>query len=122
MNAFAATLEELKDADLLLHVVDASSHRMEEQIMTVEMILKKLDLHHLPALLVLNKCDRLEGDEVDQHIKRWKGIPITALDPGTFSGLLSEIEAAIWPHFSSRSISTGYHPERERDIRNGGGS
>jgi len=110
MNAFAATLEELKDADLLIHVVDASTHRMEEQIKAVEMILKKLDLHHLPILLALNKCDRLEGDEEGHLVRRWKGIPITALDPGTFSGLLSAIESAIWPHFSSRSNSTGYRP------------
>ena len=49
MEAFAATLEELHDADLLLHVVDASSPRMEDQIETVEGILRKLDLDRIPC-------------------------------------------------------------------------
>ena len=63
MEAFAATLEELHDADLLLHVVDASSPRMEEQIKAVEGILDRLGLNRIPSLLVLNKCDRLDSQE-----------------------------------------------------------
>ena len=109
MEAFAATLEELYDADLLLHVVDASSPRMEEQIAAVEGILTKLKLHHIRALLVLNKCDRLETQERAALALREEGVMISAKDPGTFSGLLQEMEQIIWPRSSSPVISAGRH-------------
>jgi GTP-binding protein HflX len=104
LNAFAATLEELHDADLLLHVVDASSPRMEEQIMTVEAILERLHLQEIPTLLLLNKMDRLEHRAVAALARRYEGIAISALNPQTFSGLLEQMERLIWPRFSSPSI------------------
>ena len=106
MDAFAATLEELNDADLLLHVVDASSPRMEDQIRAVEGILDRLSLRDIPTLLVLNKVDRLNRQKEITLSRRLKGVAISALDPGTLSGLLEEIERVIWPRFSSPSIST----------------
>ncbi len=117
MEAFAATLEELHDADLLLHVVDASSPRMEDQIKTVEGILRKLDLHRIPVLLVLNKIDRLEPDQTADLLKSMKGIPVSALNPKTFSGLLQEMERLIWPRSSSSPlISEGSHPLQPQAI------
>ncbi len=59
VNAFRATLEELSDADLLLHVVDASDPRHEEQIAAVEQILGSLGLAEKRRMLVFNKSDRL---------------------------------------------------------------
>ncbi|MGD2125720.1 MAG: GTPase HflX [Desulfobacteraceae bacterium] len=115
MDAFAATLEELHDADLLLHVVDASSARMEEQIKAVEGILTKLHLDKVPTVLVLNKSDRLNPQEAVALAKRFKGIAISALDPQTFSSLLEQMERIIWPHFSSLSTSIECHPWREQD-------
>ncbi len=110
MEAFAATLEELNDADLLIHVVDASSPRMEEQIKAVDEILEKLNLNRIPTLLVLNKSDRLDPEEAAALSKKCKGIAISALDPRTFSGLLDQMESTIWPRFSSPSISAASHP------------
>ncbi len=109
MEAFAATLEELNDADLLLHVVDASSPRMDEQIAAVEGILAKLNLAHIRNLLVLNKADRLDPRERAALEERREGVLISATDPGTFSGLLQEMEHIIWPHSSSTVISSGRH-------------
>lgn len=97
MKAFAATLEELNDADLLLHVVDASSPRMEEQIKTVEGILEKLELRMIPTLLVLNKIDRVQPGEVQALARACKGIPISAIDPKTFKPLLERMEKLLWP-------------------------
>ena len=105
MDAFAATLEELHDADLLLHVVDASSPRMEDQIKTVEGILRKLDLDRIPVVLVLNKIDRLDPGQTVDLAKNLRGIPVSALDSKTFSGLLQEMEHLIWPRSSSPLIS-----------------
>lgn len=110
MEAFAATLEELHDAHLLLHVVDASSSRMEEQIKAVEGILEKLSLKRITTLLVLNKSDRLDPEEVASISKKLEGIAISALDPRTFSCLLDQIENIIWPRFSRPSISAACHP------------
>jgi GTP-binding protein HflX len=60
VNAFRATLEELSDADVLLHVVDAADPRHDEQIAAVEQILGGLGLDTKRRMLVFNKADRLE--------------------------------------------------------------
>jgi GTP-binding protein HflX len=115
MNAFAATLEELHDADLLLHVVDASSPRAEDQIKAVEDILVRLDLKKIPTLLVLNKSDRLTRREAVALSRQWNGIALSALNPKTFSGLLDQMERIIWPRFSNPSISVECHPSQQPD-------
>lgn len=96
MDAFAATLEELHDADLLLHVVDASSPRMEEQMRAVEEILRNLDLGRIPRLLVLNKTDRLDPLQAAALERAYDGIAISALDRRTFSGLVEAMQRLIW--------------------------
>lgn len=97
MEAFAATLEELHDAHLLLHVVDASSPRMEEQIRAVHSILERLGLAGIPSLLVLNKCDLLDSQEVAGLERTWKGVPISAVQQKSLLTLLHEMERYLWP-------------------------
>lgn len=63
MEAFQATLEELEEADLLLHVVDASHPELDMHINAVERILENLGLQEIPRILVLNKCDLLAPGE-----------------------------------------------------------
>ena len=60
--AFKATLEELAEADLLVHVVDASHPGLEEQMAAVESLLAELELAGRPTVVALNKTDRLDGD------------------------------------------------------------
>jgi GTP-binding protein HflX len=110
MDAFAATLEELHDADLLLHVVDASSPRMEEQMETVDRVLGDLELDRIPTLLVLNKADLLERGEAEAMAKNMRGVAISAIAPRTFSDLLPRIEQAIWLRSSSPGTHTGPRP------------
>jgi GTPase len=62
--SFRATLEETSDADLLLHVIDASSPTWEEQRMVVEQVLDELGVNDRPKLLVFNKIDLLTHDEL----------------------------------------------------------
>ena len=100
MKAFAATLEELHDADLLLHVVDASSSRMEKQIETVTFILKRLNLEDIPCLVLLNKADRINSIEAAALSRRTDGIPICALDSRSLHPLLLEMEKRLWPPVS----------------------
>ncbi len=61
--AFRATLEETRDADLLVHVVDCSDPDREEQIEAVNAVLEEIGADAVPQLLVYNKVDRLAGAE-----------------------------------------------------------
>jgi len=60
VEAFEATLQEAADADLLLHVVDASSPVLDEQMAEVERVLAEIGADDIPQILVFNKADRLE--------------------------------------------------------------
>jgi len=62
IKAFRATLEELSEADILLHVVDFSSHRAPDECQTVEKILSDLKLSEKPVITALNKIDQLLDD------------------------------------------------------------
>ena len=63
--AFRATLEEISDSDLLVHVVDASNPRAMQQIESVEKILSDLELNSIPQIIVLNKADLLSQQEIE---------------------------------------------------------
>ena len=95
VEAFAATLEELDDADLLLHVVDVSNPRFVEQMEAVERILAELELHHKPRILVFNKRDRVDPEELDRHLRTYKGIAISALSAETLAPLIAAMEDRI---------------------------
>ncbi len=101
MEAFVATTEELHDADLLLHVVDAASPRLNEQIKSVGRILEKLGLKTMPTLLVFNKADLLPHQQAQVMAQKKGGIAISAISPSTLSNLLYKIASAIWPNSSS---------------------
>ncbi|MGF1751280.1 MULTISPECIES: ribosome rescue GTPase HflX [Vibrio] len=59
--AFKATLQETQEADILLHVVDASDDRFRENMQAVHDVLEEIDAGDVPALVVMNKIDNLEG-------------------------------------------------------------
>ncbi|MBD1573220.1 GTPase HflX [Vibrio sp. S17_S38] len=61
--AFKATLQETQEADILLHVVDASDDRFRENIHAVDVVLEEIDAHEVPSLLVMNKIDNMEGQK-----------------------------------------------------------
>jgi len=95
--AFRATLEELEDADLLLHLVDISNPRFEQHMKSVEKILSDLGLSQKPQLLAFNKEDLVDMEEVENVCKRYSGISVSAKKPETFHKLLDAIEARLWP-------------------------
>ncbi len=96
LGAFRSTLEELADAGLLLHVIDISNPRFEEQMAQVEALLTELGLQQIPVLRVFNKQDRVEPAFAERICRRFGGKAISALDTGTFAPLLTEIEELIW--------------------------
>lgn len=61
--AFKATLQETQEADILLHVVDASDDRFRENIHAVNEVLEEIDAHEVPSLLVMNKIDSMDDQK-----------------------------------------------------------
>ena len=104
IEAFAATLEELSSADLLLHVVDVSNPRFREQIETVENLLVKLELSRIPVLRVLNKIDLVDNDLIPGLVQRYEAVALSAKDPETFPPLIEKLQQKLnW-----RDASPGY--------------
>ncbi len=96
VGAFRATLEELHDADLLLHVVDVSNPAFEDQIRAVERLLDELGLSRKPVLLVFNKIDRLPPGEGERLAAAYGAVAVSALNPSTFRPLLEALESRFW--------------------------
>ncbi len=95
MAAFRATLEELENADLLLHIIDISNPRHPDQIRSVETILAELNLSSIPTIRVLNKMDRVDPAVCDGLIQRLDGIAVSALNRSTLKPLSEKMEAAV---------------------------
>ena len=95
VGAFRTTLEELREADLLLHVVDVSAMDVAIQITAVVAILEELELQTVPRLLVLNKCDRVSLHHVEVLCRRYGAIGISALQPETLQGLFAKLEEFV---------------------------
>lgn len=95
VGAFRATLEELRDADLLLHLIDASSPQLDAQIDAVETILGELGLAHFPRIRALNKCDKLTPDEIASLCRRYQAVAISAFSPATLAPLVETLSEAL---------------------------
>jgi GTP-binding protein HflX len=95
MVAFRATLEELEDADLLLHIIDISNPRYEEQIKSVEKILADLNLQNRATIRVLNKMDRISPQSGARLARKLKGIAISARSKVTLLPLIDEMQKTI---------------------------
>jgi len=94
--AFRATLEELHEADLLLHVIDVSNPSFEDHIIAVEDILEQLHLSGKAHLRVFNKEDRFVDKTVLHNLcTRFGATPISALRPETFPPLVEKMETVI---------------------------
>jgi GTP-binding protein HflX len=92
MAAFRATLEELESADLLLHIIDISNPRFEEQIKSVEKILADLKLHKTPTVRVLNKIDLVDSQTSIRLGRQLKGTAISAKSKPTLRPLMEKLE------------------------------
>ena len=108
LAAFRATLEELEDADLLLHVIDASDPRHEEHAKSVEKILETLAVKETPRLLVYNKADRVpEAARALAH--QAGGVAISSTTREGFPELLTRCEQLLWR--SGKVQAPGVDPE-----------
>lgn len=101
VSAFRATLEEISDSDLLIHVVDASNPRVMQQIASVNKIISDLDYGRIPQLLVLNKADLLTDGRMEELRRQiaFEGstpaVAVSAVRRDTLRPLTDEIGRSI---------------------------
>jgi GTP-binding protein HflX len=100
LAAFRSTIEEIADSSLLIHLVDASNPRWQQQIASVERTLAELDLAQIPRLLVFNKADVIDPQTLtamEREVRTQTGaetLRISALNSSTLRPLLDKIETA----------------------------
>ncbi|MBO0857896.1 MAG: GTPase HflX [Chloracidobacterium sp.] len=95
LAAFKATLEEMEESDLLIHLVDASSPQLESQIASVNRILGELQLDAIARLLVFNKIDLVDPEELENRRRVYNAIPVSAIDRSTLGRLVNEISQRL---------------------------
>ena len=111
-TAFRATLEELNDADLLLHVIDVSNPHFEEHIAAVEKILEELQILEKPTVRVFNKADLSPDKELLARLcLRFQAVSISAVMPETLRPLLEKMETLI----SQSRFQTPDRTDQEED-------
>ncbi len=105
--AFKATLEELREASLFLHVVDASDENVERRMTAVHNVLREIGLADTPELLVFNKIDLLPPGEGARLAAHWKAVPISALQRTGLADLLECAEDALLAEGGPAGIDSG---------------
>jgi GTP-binding protein HflX len=103
-------LEEITEADMLVHVVDATHPQAAAQIESVEEILAELGVNHLPTIVALNKVDLLEDDRDPAQGLALDGVfvPISALKGRGIDTLLIAIEASMEQLFKAITVKVPY--------------
>jgi GTP-binding protein HflX len=97
IESFKATLEEVSEADLLIHVVDLSHPRVDEQMEAVDKVIKELDAFGKQTLIVFNKIDNLENRELaESYVSKFRhSVAISARTGEGVSKLVSTLQEAL---------------------------
>src|SRR5438552_5263427 len=97
IESFKATLEEVHEADLLIHVVDLSHARVDEQMAAVDSVIKELDAFGKQTLIVFNKIDNLPNrDLAEAYLKRYPGsVAISARSGENVAALVGTLQEAL---------------------------
>jgi GTP-binding protein HflX len=108
--AFQATLEEISEADLLLHVVDITHPNALEQAQAVDETLEKINANHIPTIVVLNKLDRLtDPTSASKFLSSFpRAVVVSALKGTGFPEMLRMIEEELFENYSQISVQIPY--------------
>ncbi|MCA1818389.1 MAG: GTPase HflX, partial [Acidobacteria bacterium] len=117
--AFRATLEEIGDSDVLIHLIDAANPRREQQLESVEKILADLELNSIPRLVVFNKADLLGRDTLDAILRQTcatsarQCVAVSALAPKTLRPMLEAVGSLLARDLTARpgERENGAQPE-----------
>jgi GTP-binding protein HflX len=108
--AFRATLEEIRDADVLLHVVDITHSNFQAQAESVIRTLEEIEADHIPIVTALNKIDRLpDGVDLQDIVDQYdRAVPISALKGTGTDLLLSVLENEVYSELEPITVSLPY--------------
>src|SRR5207249_6437717 len=97
IESFKATLEEVSETDLLIHIVDLSHPRVDEQMAAVDSVIKELDAFGKQTLIVFNKIDNLDNrEQAETYVKRFPGsVAISARTGEGVNKLVQALESAL---------------------------
>jgi GTP-binding protein HflX len=106
--SFKATLEEARQADLLLHIADASNPNADEQIAAVYKVLEELDIREKDTILVLNQIDAIQEPGMLDRLKQKYplAIPMSARTGEGLSRLAAAVSDALTHHFVDVDVET----------------
>jgi GTP-binding protein HflX len=96
IGAFRPTFDELKESNLLIHLIDISHSHFSEHIEAVEKILFELKLDHIPRLKVFNKEDKVSQEESAAICGKYGGVSISALHPESLEKFFQMINKIFW--------------------------
>ena len=96
VNAFKATLEELEESDLILHVIDASDPLVDDKMKSVEKILEDLGVEEIARVVVINKADQTPALMVSALKRATGGLPTSALNREGMEALMDRIETIVF--------------------------
>ncbi|HNQ93284.1 MAG TPA: GTPase HflX [Anaerolineales bacterium] len=110
VEAFHATLEEISEADLLLHVVDISHQNALNQFNSVQQTLDELGARHIPVITALNKVDKLrKPDSAREVASRFpKAVAISGLNGSGVKDLLSLIQEELYETYAPIRVRLPY--------------
>jgi GTP-binding protein HflX len=125
--AFRATLEEISDSDLLVHVVDGSNQSCLKHVESVEKILAELELDSIPSIIVVNKSDAVEPIELKALLRQLsldnarRIVAVSAIRPTTLRTLVETVAEilpiGLYDNEPHGSESTGSDPSDESNSR-----
>jgi len=108
LSAFRATLEEISDSSLIIHLVDPANQRWPQQFESVEKILRELQFEEIPRLVVLNKADLVDRDTIEAMRRQLQQngarecVSISAIKSETVQPLLERAGALLARNFMTR--------------------
>ena len=102
LKAFKATLEELHEADVLVHVIDLSNPRCADHIRVVEELLRELELDAIPCLKVFNKIDLVAPEIVSEQLRLHEAVALCASDAATFGPFLDRARSLVLKKWQGR--------------------
>lgn len=125
LSAFRATLEEISESSLLIHLVDISNRRFEQQIESVERILRELKFAEIPTLVALNKADLVDTETQEAVLRQMaqqgrEAVAISATNAATIKPLLEKAGAMLARDLTgdikgdAPSEAEDTHPDTER--------
>ncbi|MFQ5788268.1 MAG: GTPase, partial [Thermodesulfobacteriota bacterium] len=107
IKAFRATLEEMGESSLLIHVADSTDPLVEERIESVENILEITSFENIPRIIVFNKIDSASTEAIDRLMKAFRAPLISAFKRETFNYLLKVLEEKLyWPRTYNKKQKT----------------